>query len=847
MVEDLRGERALVEKVFERTLPSGLKVLFIPYMREKVVSVYLCAKVGSKYEWDEVAGITHLIEHMIFKGGEGQKPGEVAGKVEAQGGYINAFTSYDQTCYYVIGPIEVFETALDVLSQAVFKPYFDPLELEREKEVVVEEMKMRLDNPMIVLFEELMKASYTSYPYKRPIIGFENTVRNIKREDLFYFIDHFYTPENMVLVIAGNFEYNQIEPLLLRYFGDLPKRILKKVSFPEETYVSSPKLVWIERPVKESYFAISFPGPSIRSDEAPIAKLLAEILGGGESSRLYLRLKRDLNLVKTISADALTPDGPGLIKFIGTAEPHNFKEILKVFVEELEKLKREGPSPQELEKAKIQILSSFIYSQETSEGLARQIASFQILRDSYRDILWYKDRIEKATVEDLRTIAKKYLTLEKMVTVFLSEKALFEEEEYRKLLLDRPKTPSPEIFALDNGLKVILHPIRDIPTVGMALVFPGGTRFENPQNNGLFQALTLLWTRGTKNYSAEAIAEKLESLGASIKGFSGRNTFGLKAISLSDKFSETLKLFSDIINNPTFDQAEIEKARPELISLVLMQEDQPLSLALREFLKSMFPDHPYGLNQAGSKEFYLTVDSKTLREAYERFVLPQHGVLVITGDFDKEELKKKLKEFLGSLPRRELSLPEEPLPTLPQERRRRVHRESFQSQILLGFSTPGLLSSERVALEILNSALSGQDGRLFRILRDERSLAYAVTSFLVFYPKASVLSFYIGCSPEKETQAIEGFFEILEEIRKNGLSPEELERAKRRLLGRQRMALQSNLAKAEDMAINEALGLGWNFSSRYEELVRATNQDDIKNLIEKYLHKDRAFLLILGR
>lgn len=847
MPEQLLAERALIDRVQEIELPSGLKVLFLPFEREKVASVYLCVKVGSKYEWDDVAGITHLIEHMIFKGGEGQKPGEVAGKVEALGGYINAFTSYDQTCYYVVGPKEVLETALEVLSQAVFNPYFDPQELEREKEVVVEEMKMRLDNPMIVLFEEVMKTSYMKYPYKRPIIGYENSVRSVKRDDLFYFINHFYTPENMVLVITGHLDFGEVEPLLKKYFSKLPQRSLKKVDFPEEPYASAPTLSWLERPVKEGYFAITFPAPSIREDEAPLMDLLAEILGGGESSRLYLRLKRELNLVKNISAYAFTPDGPGLFEITGTADPQNFAQILSEIVSLLERFKKEGLSPQELEKAKTQVLSTFIYAQETAEGLSRQIASFHLNRGSYKEILWYKEKIEKATCEDLKALAEKWLQTSKMVTVFLSEKALFSEEEYRKILTKSKPLPKVEIFSLANGLKVILYPRRDIPTIGISLVFPGGLRFETKETNGLFQALTLLWPRGTEKYSAEALAERLESLGASIKGFTGRNTFGLKALTLASKVEETLELLKEVLLHPLFSEVEVEKARPELLSLLYQQEDQPLSLAIKEFLQDFFPDHPYGLNQAGSKDFYLTFSSEQLKEAYRKFVNPQRGVMVVTGDFDTGFMRSKINSLFQGWKKVEATLFEEPLPSKPREPQKRVKKESFQSQILLGFPVPGLLSEERVAIEVLNSALSGQDGRLFRILRDERSLAYAVTSLLILYPKGSVLTFYIGCSPEKEKQAIEGFFEILEDIRKNGLTEAELERAKRRLLGRQRLALQSNLSKAEDMGVNEVLGLGWDYSERYESLVQQVNSQDIKQIINKYLDKTKAFLLILGR
>ena len=210
----------------------------------------------------------------------------------------------------------------------------------------------------------------------------------------------------------------------------------------------------------------------------------------------------------------------------------------------------------------------------------------------------------------------------------------------------------------------------------------------------------------------------------------------------------------------------------------------------------------------------------------------------------KEKITKLLKDWKSSS--MEVTL-EEKEPSQPEEKYRKVKKDTFQTQILLGFQTPGLTSKEKVALEVLNSALSGQDGRLFRILRDERSLAYTVTSFLIFYPKKSAFVLYMGCSPEKEKEAISGFWEILEDISKHGLTSEEIEKAKNRLIGSLKLGLQSNLSIAEDMAVNEVLNLGWNYSSFYENMVKSVTQEDIKNLIKKYLVKDRAVLFILGK
>ena len=839
---------SLVSKVKEKKLSNGLTVLFYPYGREDVATIKLCVKVGSSYEDEEEAGITHLIEHMIFKGTETKKPEDIAGAIEALGGYMNAFTSYDYTCYYVAGPSKITEKALDILSDAVFHPLFDPVELEREKEVVVEEMKMRLDNPFVVLFENVMRASYQKYPYKRPIIGYENTVKSFKRNDLLKFVKSFYTPENMVLIVVGNIREEELFSLTNKYFSSLPEREPRKIVFPTEPYTKKPELVWVEKPVKEGYFAFTLPGASFREDDAPYLDLLAEILGGGESSRLYLKLKRDLNLVKTISASSFTPYGPGLFEIFGTADPQNFKKIIKEVASELEKIKIFGVSDEELKKAKTQVLSSFIFSSETSEGLSSTLGSFQVVRGSYKDILWYQKKIESATVEDLIRVSKKYFNFQKLVAGFLSEKRLFTEKDLREMLQNIKTVSSPEIFTLENNLKVILYPQNDIPSVGITLAFPGGLRFETKETNGLFQALALLWTRGTKNYTAEELAEKLESIGTTIKGFAGRNSFGLNMLSLSSNLEKSLEYFKDILLNPSFEEKECEKARPELISLILKQQDQPLSLAVNEFLKILFPDHPYGLNSAGSMEFYQSFTCKDLQNAYKKFVRPDKGVLVITGNFDPELVKEKIKNLLKdwSVKSKETIFQEKD-PSYPKNLINRVEKDTHQTQILLGFQTPGLNSKEKVVLEVLNAALSGQNGRLFRILRDERSLAYVVTSFLIFYPKKSAFVLYMGCSPEKENSAISGFWEILEEIKKEGLSPEEIERAKNRLIGSQKLSLQSNLSISEDMAINEVLGLGWNYSSFYENLVKSVTQEDIKSIIDTFLKKDKAVLFVLGK
>ena len=249
------------------TLPNGLTAIVEENRRAPVVAVQVWVKVGSIYESEKLAGITHLIEHMIFKGTKTRGPGEIAGTIEAYGGYINAFTSYDYTCYYIVGPRELLEVALDILSDALFNSVFDPQELEREKEVVLEEMRMREDRPMIVLTEEVLKTAYQRHPYRRPIIGYEDTIKKISRKDILDYIKKFYVPKNMAVVVVGDIEAEKTFALIERYFGRVSGKSPPRVTFPEESYVDRPRPVVINRPVGKGILKSCFrllPSPKKR-------------------------------------------------------------------------------------------------------------------------------------------------------------------------------------------------------------------------------------------------------------------------------------------------------------------------------------------------------------------------------------------------------------------------------------------------------------------------------------------------------------------------------------------------------------------------------------------------------
>ncbi|MBX6424017.1 pitrilysin family protein [Thermosulfurimonas sp. F29] len=840
------------------TLKNGLVAIVEENHRAPVVAVQVWVKVGSTYEDEKIAGITHLIEHMIFKGTERRGPGEIAETIEAQGGYINAFTSYDYTCYYIVGPRDILETALDILSDAVFHPAFDPGELEREKEVVLEEMRMREDRPMILLSERVLEAAYVKYPYRRPIIGYEKTVRALSRKDLLDYMHRYYVPSNMAVVVVGDVDASQTLALVERYFGGVPARKPPEVKFPEETYVKEPRAVTVHKGVEENYFEIVLPAPRLTDPEAPVMDVMAALLGEGHSSRLYLKLRRRLGLVHSIEAAAFTPAGPGLFEVYGTASPENLKAALKEALVEVFRLKYEPVSEEELRRARIQVLSDFVYSRETMEGEARKLGTFEMVAGDPAAADRYMEAVRRVKPQDLMAAAQKYFDPARVVAGILTSQGELSPGELKRLVEEAELeaqgiTPTeagpviPPVYRkLSNGLRVVILPLRDVPSVAMALVFPGGLRYETPETNGLFRALVTVWPRGTRKHSAEEISRLVESLGGKIKGFSGRNTFGLEATFLSDGFREGLDLFLEVLREPAFTETEVDRARPELISALMRQDDQPVQVALKEFYRVMFSPHPYGLNVLGSRDFFEKVTAETLRRAYARYVRPDSGVLAIVGDVDPEEVLRELSRKLvdWKAPPEPLPRDEKP-PALSGPRITTVTKEAEQTHILLGFRAVGLRDRDRYALEVLNAVLAGQGGRLFRTLRDEKALAYTVTSFLTLGVNTGSLALYIACAPDKKDEALSGLWNEIARIKERGITDEELARAKNWLVGSYETELQTNLSQAMDRALNEALGLGFNYFYRYIEGIKRVTREEVQEAAQKYLRNDAYVLVIL--
>ena len=347
------------------TMENGMSVVLNENQNAPVVALQIWVKVGSGDEKDDEAGICHFIEHMLFKGTEKRKVREMAREIESLGGTINAYTSYDQTVYHINIASRYASTGLDILSDAVQHSTFDPQELEREREVVLEEIRMGQDNPRRRIFIQTMATLYQYHPYRRPIIGYEKTIRSVTRDQMVSFFKKWYVPNRMVFIAVGDFDLLEMEKKVRETFKEFkpsPESIPQRSGEPEQTDVRS---VISHGNFKETYLQISFPIPSAKHEDTPALDALSHILGGGEASRLVQKVKLEKGLVHSISSSSFTPKDPGLFVIEATLTAENLEKALEAILGEVVQLVRDGVTSEELHRLKVNVESSLIYDRQT--------------------------------------------------------------------------------------------------------------------------------------------------------------------------------------------------------------------------------------------------------------------------------------------------------------------------------------------------------------------------------------------------------------------------------------------------------------------------------------------------
>ncbi len=437
--EAVREDPVHREGLVRTILDNGLKVVLLEDHAAPVVALNVWVRVGSADERPEEAGMAHVFEHMLFKGTERRAVGEIASTVEAAGGNINAFTSFDMTVYHITMASRDLSIGIDVLTDAVQHSTFEPEELAKEEEVVLEEIRRGKDSPHRELSQGTFDLAYDEHAYRLPVIGTEESVKSFTRAQLIDFYQRWYVPNNMTFVAVGDLDPDAVLAQLREAFSDAKPR--KDLVHPRtvEPVRSAPRASVLRRDFEQTLVGLAYPITAFRDDDTAYLDLLSMVLGSGESSRLYRNIKDRYDFVHTISTSAYTPLDAGLFFVDAALDPEGIETTLAAVAEEIELMRAYGPSDVELERARVNLLSSQVYEKETMQGQARKLGYYETLADGIEAEAAYLERVERATAEDLKRVAQAYLVPERVNAV-----ALLPEEE-------RPDLKGEDLLAALGG------------------------------------------------------------------------------------------------------------------------------------------------------------------------------------------------------------------------------------------------------------------------------------------------------------------------------------------------------------------------------------------------------------
>ena len=848
-------------------LANGLQVVAEPRDTAKVVAFQVWVNSGSADELPGEVGLAHLHEHLLFKGTARRGPGEIARSIEAHGGEINAWTSYDQTVYHVVMASRFAREGLDVLADAVRNSAFDSVELTREIEVVCEEIKRSLDSPSRRASKELFATAYAQHPYGRPVIGFEADVRGHNREKVLGFYRRCYTPANMVLSVVGDFSEAQLRGWADELFGgDWGRPFTPPLLRPTEPRRTVPQVKLVREDVKEAYLHLAFPCPPVDHADVPALDVLAMVLGQGDGSRLSLEVKRRRSLCNEVSTWAYTPKDPGLFALSITASGQSIAAAFDASVQVLRGAVAFEVDPAELATVQALVESESVYSKETAQGLARRMGYYQTMGSLEHEASYYA-KIAQLTPAALHDVAKRTFRWEEAtVNGLLPADCTLDEATVLKTL--KETTPlqvkrgvvqlprgsalskSPPVALrtqrLSSGATVIVRRETAVPLFAVRATFPGGLRYETPLTNGLTALLARTLCRGTIELSAEQVSQRVDALCGGISTVPGRSSFSLRGEFLSRYFEDAFGLFAQVLRTPRFDPQEVEREQQRQLQDIHSRDDRPSSVAFELFAKTLYREHPYRLSMLGEVDSLRALTPVTLREFHAKHLDVSQMTLAVVGDVDVDAVLKQAEAAFGKSAGRgePPAVPVEPAFDGPRALGKKLQKA--QSHVVLGFPGARVTDEWRCPLEVLSTVLSGQSGRLFIELRDKQSLCYSVSSMTVEGVDPGYFAVYIGTSPEKVDQALAAIRTELKKVRSELVSPSELDRAKQHLIGVHEVGLQRNGARAGVMALDSAYGLGADRYLRYADEVNAITVQQVQAVAERVIDFQRSALAVVG-
>lgn len=820
-------------------LPNGQTIIVQEVKNNPIVTIDTWVKTGSVNETDANSGVAHFLEHLFFKGTKLHPAGEFDRILESKGAVVNAATSKDFTHYYLTIPSEFFDKAMELHADMLTNPQIPRKELEKERKVVLEEISKDGNTPSKIVYENLNDMMYTHHPYKRRVIGSADVISTIRREEILDYFNNFYSPSNMVTLVVGDVDTAHAVQKVSEYFNQDLKKVTKK-TYKKESPLQSQKRKVEYLDTQSGYMMIGFRGAEINSCDTYALDVLSQILGGGKSSRFFKNIKEQKGLAYSISASNGSFRDDGIFFVTANFTPASEEKLEKAIFNEISSIKKYGVTEEELNVAKKSIEQDTYYARESTSNIASELGYIMALTgnpDFYKN---YISNIKKVTAHDVQAVANKYLGVNKSaVSLALpkgSEKVV--EKQITKHNAQKVSENSGITkYLVDNKSTLLVNSHKNNDIIAITIAIRGGEFLEEKIGEGTLAAGTLL--KGTKKYSSQELAQLMEENGIKISPACSEDYFTIDVQTTTAQIDLTLDILDEILNNPLFDDYEIEKKRTELLSKIRQSRDVPMNIAKENFMTMIFENSVYSHTNKVLEKYLPSVTRENVASYYNRILDSKNIVVSVNGDVADEKMIDTFGLILHEKRQPAFKYSDYKVTKLTAPKTQNVNIKDLQTAWLLyGWQTSGVSDrKDFVTLKVINTILGGgMSSRLYKNLREADGLAYQLGSTYVPHALGGSFITFIGTNPNTLNYSKDKIKKEVERLKMEFVSDSELRDAKDRLKGSFIIALETNSEKSSVTGLFETIGLGYDFLPTYVKMIDEVTASDIIRVANKYFN-----------
>ncbi|BDI15354.1 peptidase M16 [Nostoc cf. commune SO-36] len=871
----------LTQNVRKTVLENGLTILTKEVHTAPVVTVQVWYKVGSRNEEPGVNGIAHQLEHMMFKG-TSNRPIQFGRLFSALGSDSNAFTSYDQTAYYGTVERNKLKALLVLEADRMQNSQIEPEQLASEKRVVISELQGYENSPEYRLNRAVMQAVFPNHAYGLPVGGTKADVEKFDVEQVEKYYRNFYSPDNAVLVVVGDFQTANTLEIVKETFGKLGRGQDAGGRGQGAGVISSPSLsspIVLREPGAGRLLQVVYPLPDANQPDVPALDVMDYILTEGRNSRLYQALVES-GLASELTASVTSLRESGWYEVLVTAgSKQDLKKIDSALSSAIANVAEKGVTSEEVERAKTQLTADVILSNRDITSQAMRLGTDETTVGDYRYTDRYLAAVRLVKPTDVVAVINKYLKkgagtvgffepTQKQITevgdkpdsaqttenfspgapVLLSEVMKYLPPV--DLATDAIAQVLPQEFKFTNGLRILLLPDHSTPTVTLSGHIQAGTEFDPEDKAGLaaFVAENLL--SGTKSKDDLTIAKVLAERGASLDFHANREGVHIEGDSLAEDLPVLLEVLADVVKNSTFPLKELELHRQQTLTDLQQELDEPSEVARRVFVQSIYPKkHP--LHTFPTEESLQQIQRRDVIDFKAKHYRPDTTVLALVGDFDLDKVRSLIKNEFGNwevsgqaptLKYPPVSMPQKIVSVNP------VLPGKAQAVTYMGYTGINRYDHRFHAALILNQILGGDtlSSKLGAEVRDRQGLSYGIYSSFQAGKNAGTFLIEMQTSPEDSRKAIASTREILQQIHQQGVTALEVETAKRTLISSYNVSLANPEELTDRILMNEVYGLDKGELHSLTDKIQKVTLDQVNQAARELLHPDQIVVVTAG-